>query len=313
MEASCRAAILVAVLLSLGANYRTENFIVTAGTPALAKQVGDEAERLRQALANHWLGRELPAWPAPCPIEVFAGPNIPAHGQTTYTPDGRTVRDFVMEIHGTPQRLLDSVLPHEVTHTVLATHFGRPLPRWADEGACTTVEHAEERQNHERMLREFLMTRRGIAMNTMFMMRDYPPDMLPLYAQGYSVSRFLIAHGGHQSFVKFLEDYFRMRKPSWTEVVRNHYGYNSLAELQDAWLEWVRKGSSEEELKITLAARQNRGGRQVAVAPVGYEAAANVASTAPASAVQTADDDGWYSRRRQQIMAREETNASIRR
>ncbi len=33
-----------------------------------------------------------------------------------------------MEVIGTPERILDSVLPHEVTHTILATYFGRPLP-----------------------------------------------------------------------------------------------------------------------------------------------------------------------------------------
>ena len=40
----------------------------------------------------------------------------------------------------TARRILDSVLPHEITHTIFATHFGQPLPRWADEGACTTVD-----------------------------------------------------------------------------------------------------------------------------------------------------------------------------
>ena len=49
-----------------------------------------------------------------------------------------------MRVIGTPERILDSVLPHEVTHTVMATHFGQPLPRWADVGICTTVEHAAE-------------------------------------------------------------------------------------------------------------------------------------------------------------------------
>ena len=61
-----------------------------------------------------------------------------------------------MSIQGSRQRILDSVLPHEVTHTIFASHFRQPLPRWADEGACTTVEHASERAKQEKMLIEFL-------------------------------------------------------------------------------------------------------------------------------------------------------------
>ncbi len=121
---------------------------------------------------------------------MVAGDNLAAQGVTTYNP--APVRDFQMEVIGTPERILDSVLPHEVTHTVLATYFGRPLPRWADEGICTTVEHVSERSKHEAKLREFLSSRRGIAMNQLFLLTEYPPDVLPMYAQGYSVCRFLI-------------------------------------------------------------------------------------------------------------------------
>jgi hypothetical protein len=172
---------------------------------------------------------------------VVAGPNLAAQGVTTYNP--RPVSDFQMEVVGTPQRILDSVLPHEVTHTVLATHFGRPLPRWADEGICTTVEHSSERSKHEAKLREFLASRRGIAMNRLFLLTEYPQDVLPMYAQGYSVCRFLIEQQGPRTFIQFLGDY--MRRPSWTQNVRKHYGYESLLELQNSWLAWVKAGSGD--------------------------------------------------------------------
>ena len=67
-----------------------------------------------------------------------------------------------MKIQGSRERILDSVLPHEITHTIFATHFGRPLPRWADEGACTTVEHASEKAKQDKLLIQFLLTDRGI-------------------------------------------------------------------------------------------------------------------------------------------------------
>ena len=245
--------IAAAVTPTDAADQRTQNFLVYARTPGMAKSVAEAAEKYRHDLAVHWLGRPLPAWPAPCPIRVVDGPNLAAQGVTTYNP--QPVRDFQMEVVGTPERILDSVLPHEVTHTILATHFGRPLPRWADEGICTTVEHAAERNKHEVKLREFLSSRRGIAMNKLFLMTEYPSDVLPMYAQGYSVCRFLIAQKGPRTFIQFLQDY--MQRPSWTANVKKHYDYDSLRELQEYWLAWVDEGSAD----VTKFSKINAPGR----------------------------------------------------
>ena len=234
---------IVSVGNAQAANFRTQNFIVQAPTPQLANAVGVAAEKYRRELAHHWIGTELRPWPTPCPIRVVAGPSLAAQGVTTY--NRAPVRDFQMEVVGTPERILDSVLPHEVTHTILASHFGRPLPRWADEGICTTVEHAAERNKHEAKLREFLKSRRGIAMNQLFLLTEYPNDVLPMYAQGYSVCRFLIDQKGPRTFIQFLHDY--MQHPSWTANVKKHYDYDSLAELQKYWLAWVADGSGPVE------------------------------------------------------------------
>ena len=252
MDADCRhrlfllrwiATCLLVVFCSTAnaASRRTQNFIIQAPTPQLAEAVAEAAEHYRRDLAMHWLGKTLPPWPRPCPIRVVSGPRLAAQGVTTYNP--APVRDFQMEVIGTPQRILDSVLPHEITHTILATHFGRPLPRWADEGICTTVEHSAERKKHEAKLQQFLRSRRGIAMNQLFLLKEYPNDVLPMYAQGYSVCRFLISQQGPRTFINFLESY--MRNPSWTDNIRQHYGYSSLAELQQYWLAWVSEGCGE--------------------------------------------------------------------
>lgn len=275
----------------LAADYRTQNFIIMAPTPQLAQAVGDAAEAYRNDLADHWLGRTLPPWPQPCPIRVIAG-NIPAQGVTTYNPN--PVSNFQMEVVGTPERILDSVLPHEVTHTILATHFGRPLPRWADEGICTTVEHVSERQKHEEKLREYLRTRRGIAMNRLFLLTEYPSDVLPMYAQGYSVCQFLIAQRGPQGFVQFLGDY--MERPSWTENIRRHYGYESLAELQEQWLQWVAVGNGPIE---PFAKRSQAAGAELAggdpQSPANVDPLFTLASAGGSVGVNAASDS-WYSR-----------------
>lgn len=312
---------IVAVWIATGAeaqNARSKNFLVHAPTQALAEAVARDAERFRDDLAEYWLGQRLPDWPTPCPIEVVAGPRLAAQGVTTYTRS--PIGNFQMEVVGTPERILDSVLPHEVTHTVLATHFGRPLPRWADEGICTTVEHSAERNKHEAKLREFLSTRRGIAMNRLFLLTEYPADMLPMYAQGYSVCRFLIEQSGPRRFIKFLEDY--MQRPSWTANVQTHYGYESLEELQQQWLGWVADGSRSVESFVSTRAKQAASLAQSASPqarsqsqpklrsaassqPPKPRAVASPALTAPAidQLAGLSSSDGWYKRRYEQTVA----------
>jgi hypothetical protein len=233
---------------------RSENFIVSCNDPGLAQQVLQAAEQQRRDLAVHWLGRELPKWRESCPISVVAGPRLGAGGSTTYSMSPGAIGGWRMEVKGSAERILDSVLPHEITHTILATHFsalGKPVPRWADEGACTTVEHESERSKHDHFLVQFLSQGRGLPFATMFTLEDYPPDIMPLYAQGYSVASFLIAQGGPRRFVQFLED--GMRSRNWVAATDKHYGYPKIGKLQTAWNQWVSDGGGTVEKHTALA------------------------------------------------------------
>ena len=233
----------------------SQNFIVRANDALLAKKVSNEAERFRRELAIQWLGKELAPWDQKCPITVEIGRH--AGGETSFafmtngTGRGKPI-DWRMKIFGPPDRLLDAVLPHEVTHTIFATHFGRPLPRWADEGACTTVEHVSERKKNHQMLMDFLSASpsRGIPFNRMFTMRNYPHDILPLYAQGYSLAKFLILQKGKRKFLDYVSEGLMYESQmqelrAWDQATNDFYGYRDLSELQIAWLKWVRNGSQE--------------------------------------------------------------------
>jgi hypothetical protein len=249
-RASQRAFRFVATLVAVctssfgtAAAYRTTNFTVDAPTPQLAKEIGDTAERYRVTLANEWLGRELANWSQPCPIKARVSQQLGAGGATSFVFDRGQVFGWKMDIQGSRERVLDSVLPHEITHTIFATHFRQPLPRWADEGACTTVEHQSEIAKQERMLIDFLKTRRGIPFSDMFAMKEYPQDVLPLYAQGHSLSRYLIAQRGKQEFLNFLAD--GMQDENWPRALHEHYQYDHLLALQNSWLGWVKAGRPE--------------------------------------------------------------------
>jgi hypothetical protein len=236
-----RVAIVAAAIGSMGASQRSANFIVSAPTPEMAAQISSAAEACRRDLAIQWLGNPMPNWSAPCPIEAHVAPHLGAGGATSFLFENGEVYGWQMTIQGSLERVLDSVLPHEVTHTVFATHFRRPLPRWADEGACTTVEHVSEKTKQQIMLVDFLRTNRGIPFSQMFVMKEYPRDVMPLYSQGYSLARYLIAQGGRRQFLAFLAD--GMHDENWTRAIAKHYSIPNLAVLQNTWLEWVRQGS----------------------------------------------------------------------
>jgi hypothetical protein len=289
------AALLVASFGSLGASHRTPNFIVTADTPELAIEIGEAAEVYRRDLAIEWLGYELPPWSDICPITAQVSPQLGAGGATSFYFNRGRPHGWRMTLQGPRQRVLDSVLPHEITHTIFATHFGQPLPRWADEGACTMVEHPSEKQKQHQMLVQFLTTGRGIAFNQMFAMREYPPDILPLYAQGYSLAKYLVNRGGKRKFVEYVGD--GLQSNNWTAATAKHYGYNSLRELQDTWLAWVKMGSPAQP--ATLIASQQE--IPVQDASTGAAPAATFASTstpAPAEHRTGSSDDSWYARQR---------------
>ncbi|MDP6445606.1 MAG: hypothetical protein QGG36_15650 [Pirellulaceae bacterium] len=257
MDALRRCAAATAFVLSLSATlthgqtlargqqrrgHRTENFIIFARTAALGTQVGEMAEQYRRELALEWLGKELPPWRDVCPIYVNDGRRKPASGVTTFRFNShREPHDWEMEVNGTPERILDSVLPHEITHTVFATHFGQPLPRWADEGACTVVEHESERQKQYKLLLRFLTHEKGIPFNRMFAMRSYPRDILPLYAQGHSLTQFLLAQGGKQKFIRYIGE--GMKTHRWSEATESYYNYEDLSDLQLSWVQWLKDGS----------------------------------------------------------------------
>ncbi len=222
------------------AGYRTANFVVEAPTEALARKIGDAAEQYRHTLAIEWTGSPLPRWSRPCPITAQVAPNLGAGGATSFVFDRGEVFQWTMTIQGSEERILDSVLPHEITHTIFASHFRRPLPRWADEGACTTVEHPVERARQHRLLIEFLTTGRGIAFPEMFAMKEYPADVLPLYSQGYSLARYLIERGGRHTYVAFVAD--GLATDNWSGSLAKHYGVSDVAQMQHVWLEWVKQG-----------------------------------------------------------------------
>ncbi len=223
---------------AMAARCQTANFLVTASTRSMASRVARAAEAHRRELAVRWLGHEMPRWSAPCRILVRPD-HARASGATTFSFRRGEVFDWQMTLQGPAEEVLESILPHELTHTVLACRFRRPVSRWADEGAAVLAESLVERQRQHRALLRLFETRRRIPLRTLLSLSEYPSDrgaMLALYAEGVSLVSYLVQRMGRIRFLTFLEDAGRR---DWDAAVWSHCGGVSIEELEQAWMAWA--------------------------------------------------------------------------
>lgn len=244
MEASILRFSLISLSLftSTGATFHTPNFIVTAPTADVAEQIGKAAEEYRRELAVFWLNQPLPNWSRPCKLKVRPG-SIGAGGETKFQFVGNEVLNWDMYVQGSVERILDSVLPHEVNHTIFACHFRRPLPRWADEGAATLFEHRSEQMKQLGLLNQVIESdREFIQLPRLLEMKEYPKGyrpMLIMYAEGYALADFLVQQGGRKRYLKFLADGERM---GWTKAIKENYSHAGVDSLQKNWKGWILAG-----------------------------------------------------------------------
>jgi RNA polymerase sigma factor (sigma-70 family) len=215
----------------------SKNFDVTGTTPENCRRIATAAEGLRGKLAKLWLGKELPDWPKPCPVKVIVATTA-ASGATTFVFDDGATAPVQMALTGTLERILYSQLPHEIAHTVLAAHFGRPVPRWADEGVAVLSEDETERNRHANLMTELLNGGRALRLAYLLPLKEYPSDIMTLYAQGYSVTRFLVEKGDRGGFLEFVK---AGMTHGWTQAARSTYNVAELADLEKEWIDSLRK------------------------------------------------------------------------
>ena len=231
-----------------GNSVRSRNFVVEAPTPQLAREFAQLAEEYRRSKAIEWLGQEMPDWKQPCPLRIQptgGGGGGATHFNFDEDGNGGTLIRQRMEIEGSIERMKNSVLPHEVTHTVLASYFRQPVPRWADEGGAVYSEDAIEHRRHDVLCRQALNRGRGFPLRRLFGLRDYPEDrseVMVLYAQGYSTTRFLVERKDRKTFLAFVGH--GMSQKGWDDAARVHYGFRDVAEMEQAWLAHLRAGSA---------------------------------------------------------------------
>ncbi|HEY8505273.1 MAG TPA: hypothetical protein VIL46_11870 [Gemmataceae bacterium] len=237
-----QSLILFTALAAPSATHQTPNFIVEAPTAEVARRIAQQADRHRKRIARQWLGLEMPPWSEPCRVRVTLT-TTGTGSSTEFEFRDDHARIGGMHLEGSLDRILGSALPHEIAHTVFAYDLARPVPRWADEGMAVLCEEEVEQDRYRRLCRQLLDAGRGFRLRQLFEMKTYPSEVMMFYAQGYSVTEFLVKRKGRATFLAFVD---RGMRRGWDAAAQRYYGFAGVEELEEAWREWVREASPKQ-------------------------------------------------------------------
>ena len=159
--------------------------------------------------------------------------------------DGGRIVSRQVHLRADHPNVAGAVLPHEVTHVVLADLFPhKPLPRWADEGLAVLAEPQAERLHRAQDLVEPLQTGRLFRVEQLVALDGPEGADWPLYyAQSVSLTRFFLAQGTTAQFIAFLQ---AAERGSFEAELHRHYKIPGTADLHKLWLAHARSSAPAE-------------------------------------------------------------------
>jgi hypothetical protein len=230
--------------------HETANFRIFHQNARLAESAGQAAEAVRAAQASRWGSQAaFKPWSPRCDLYLYpdgkalaAATHQPENspGFSTVTSNGSQVVARRINLRADHRNLIAAILPHEVTHVVLADLFTAvQIPRWADEGIAVMAEPRSEQQLRWEELQQPLETGRLFALDRLVAM-DYPNsrDWSLYYAQSVSLTRFLVELAPPERFIGFVLD---SHQKGIETALKETYQINGFAELQERWIAYARQ------------------------------------------------------------------------
>jgi hypothetical protein len=95
-----------------------------------------------------------------------------------------------------------------------------------------------ERLRHDKLVRQILNQGHAIPLRRLFGLKDYPREVMCLYAEGFSMANYLVANSDRQTYLKFVA---LGMQSGWDSAVRTYYRHNSVEDLEQAWLAELRR------------------------------------------------------------------------
>ena len=225
--------------------WETGSFRIFHDDPALAAEVAAVAEATRADQSRRWLGATpKAAWTPRCDLYLYptaaayaeqTGQAEDSEGFSTIGQDAGRVVARRVNLRADHPEMRSHVLPHEVTHVVLADLFpDQPIPKWADEGIAVMAEPAGSQRRRVAPLADPLAAGKVFRLADLMKAADYPePRYYGLFfAQSVSVTRYLVDMKGPAHFSKFLK---AAQRNGLDPELKRHYGVEGAEDLQRRW------------------------------------------------------------------------------
>jgi hypothetical protein len=211
--------------------------------PDLAREAAIAAERARTAAYHKWFTDDSPDWDQCGEVYIYAtgrdysaGSGAPpfSPGHSEIRVDGGRVVMRRIHVHADDAGMVSAVLPHEVTHTVLAGQFGdKQVPRWADEGMAVLDEPQERIDRHLNTLPRQRKAGQLYTARELIGLKDYPEPrrIAAFYAQSVSLAEFLAKSKSPRELARFIKD---GERDGYEKSLKSHFGWD-FDQLERRW------------------------------------------------------------------------------
>jgi hypothetical protein len=225
---------------------RTRNFqLWIIGSEAELRQLAELCEQHRATLQQKWSNGVQPAWTPLCDVVVYPrtadfvhalGPGARgSSGVSSIDMDQGRILKRKIEIRGDATNWQREVLPHELTHVVLADLFStQRIPPWADEGVAMLAESDQRLALRRNDLNRALQRGQFLHVRQVFGASEATPGVQrsAFYSESVSLAAFLMRRGGSQKLIEFVRT---AQRDGYERAARTCYGFASLSQLEQQW------------------------------------------------------------------------------
>lgn len=211
-----------------------------------AKHVALHCEEVRDLLSKTYgLSVEGAEWGPKCEVFLFVNkqmygaavgrPAMETLGSSLVRPETGAVKSRRIDLRTDVPDYLQEVLPHELTHVLIADHFrDGPPPLWYDEGLALLADSQSKQSLHQRDLRNGINRGSTFSLASLLKAKSYPPSdkVGVFYGQCASVARCLHQVGPPEKIHDLAR---RSDKIGINLALQETYGINGVTEFEPIW------------------------------------------------------------------------------
>jgi hypothetical protein len=224
----------------------SKNFRIIHGqSKQLVEKIIREAERIRPAIHRQWFGDVSVEWDGKVLIylhdshKLYADKtkqwNALGHARTLMLGNEISLRSVHLP-WGVPN-FFEDLMPHELTHAVMAVRLKGRTPRWANEGMAMMSETEESQERMLSRLDEYRKNDDLFALSVLMTTEEQEQtNTLEYYSQSLSLVRFMVSLRDKKTFTSFIRDSLVI---GYERALRVHYSVQNYVELDRRWREYA--------------------------------------------------------------------------